>query len=253
MAVPARVRRIIGAGTLGLGVLLLAACAPQIAPVRPAPSSAARIASPSAAPLPAAIWVLSPLGLNLRSQPDPNAAVLTTLSWGSKLRVLGSLPASASGPGWFQVSYAAAAQSGYVSSDPSLVTSLDVSQHVESTSGYSNLFPSDWGLEPGNPAVMATPPSQALGKSLLIQTAPTLAGLMSAPASASTVVRQESPVLVYGQTTYLTVYRLSSGDFEFVVRAQFSSMAMLFDFKQPAAAGSDTTLFKTLLASVIVP
>ncbi|HUZ90068.1 MAG TPA: SH3 domain-containing protein [Candidatus Acidoferrales bacterium] len=251
-------RRIIGVVGAVIGCLLIVGCSGNGGLDRLA-SSARRASpsplqpSPSPSGLPAAVWVLSPLGLNLRASPNPQGQVLTTLSQGAELNVLDLVAATDAGAGWLHVRFADSGTEGYVSDDPALLIDEAVSQHVESTSGYSNLFPSSWSLVSGNPAVMSAPPSDQSQASLSIQTATTTAQLPKAPAAAATELRQESPILIYGKTTYLTVYKLHSGAYEFVASAQFATLAALFDFHQSASAGSGTGLFKTLLSSVIIP
>ena len=251
---PRRVRRIIGVAPVALSLVLLACGAPSHLPsAASSPRRTAGAVSPTPSPLPASVWVLTPLGLNLRSSPGTSAQVLATLAQGAQLQVSGEVPAGSSGTAWLHVTLTSQGLAGYVVDDPTLVTSEPMSLHVEAASGYSNLFPSSWSLQEGNPAVMTAPPSEPLGPTLQIQTAASTSQLMKVPTGPAQEIRQESPVLVWGKTTYLTVYHLTSGNYEFAVQVQFTSLAMLFVYQQPDRAGSDTTLFKQILGSVIVP
>src|SRR5262249_49609518 len=119
---------------------------------------------------------------------------------------------------------------------------------------YSILFPNEWTPMSGNPATF-TGPSDATGGSLMVQTADDPAKLTATPTSSGHEVRQESPVEVYGRTTYLTIYKLDAGGYEYAVKVQFpkTKVAYLLDFKQSGGSGPDTSLFKQLLDSVIVP
>ena len=137
---------------------------------------------------------------------------------------------------------------------PDLVIHRSVSLHVEQGSGYSILFPSEWAPASGNPATFAGP-STPDGGTMLVQTADDPAKLTATPTAPGHELRQESPIEVYGRTTFLTIYKLDAGGYEQSVKVQFpkTKVAYLFDFKQPAGGDGSTALFKQLLSSVIVP
>jgi len=199
-----------------------------------------------------AVWVVSAVGLNVRSAPDLQATRVATLTQGVRLDI--SERRTAGSDAWLHVKSAGGNVEGWVLDRPDLVIHREVSQHVEQATGYSVLFPSEWSPVSGNPATF-TGPSGAGGGSMLIQTADDVAKLMPTPISPGREVRQESPIEVYGRTTFITLYRLDAGGFEYDVKVQFpkSKMAYLFHFKQPGGGDPDTSLFKQLLASVIVP
>jgi hypothetical protein len=201
-----------------------------------------------------AVWVVSAVGLNVRSAPDVNSTRLTTVSVSVKLNV--SEKRSVGSETWLHVKTESGAVEGWVLDRPDLVIHRQVSLHVEQGTGYSILFPAEWSPVSGNPATF-TGPSSPDGGSLLVQTSDDLTKLMGTPISPGHELRQEAPIEVYGQTTYLTVYKLDAGGFEFDLKLQFpkTKVAYLFDFKQPGSGSdqADTSLFKTLLASVVVP
>ncbi|HEY4026369.1 MAG TPA: SH3 domain-containing protein [Candidatus Dormibacteraeota bacterium] len=198
------------------------------------------------------VWVISPVGLNVRSAPDLQAARLTTLDQSVRLNI--SERRTVSPDTWLHVKSEGGGVEGWVLDRPDLVIHRAVSLHVEQATGYSMLFPSDWSPVSGNPATF-TGSSGRGGGSLLVQTSDDIAKLMPNPVSPGHELRQESPIEVYGRTTYITLYKLDAGGFEYDVKLQFpkSKAAYLFDFKQPDGADADTSLFKQLLTSVIVP
>lgn len=199
-----------------------------------------------------AVWVVSAVGLNIHSDPNVNAARVATVAQGVRLDV--SEKRAVGSSTWLHVKPEGGSVEGWVLDQPDLVIHRAVSQHVESSIGYSILFPADWSPVSGNPATF-TGSSGPDGGSMLVQTADDTSKLMAIPISPGHELRQESPIEVYGRTTYLTVFKVDAGGFEYDVKLQFpkSRVAYLFDFKQPSGSNADTTLFRQLLDSVIVP
>ena len=199
-----------------------------------------------------AVWVVSAVGLNIHSDADVNASRLATVSQGVRLDI--SEKRAIGADTWLHVKPEGGTVVGWVLDQPDLVIHRAVSQHVESGAGYSILFPAEWSPVSGNPATF-TGSTGPTGGSMLVQTADDSTKLMAIPISPGHELRQESPIEVYGRTTYLTVFKVDAGGFEYDVKLQFpkSKVAYLFDFKQPNGSSADTTLFKQLLASVIVP
>lgn len=197
------------------------------------------------------VWILSPVGLNVRSAADPQSSIVTTLTQGAQLSILGKKTVGAQS--WLHVKTQDGAYQGWVLDQSDLVIHRAVSLHVESSSGYSVLFPSEWSPTTGNPATF-TGPSTPDGGSMLIQTGGDAGQLMATPTSPGRELRQEAPIVVYGRTTYLTIYQSDAGGYEYTVKTQFpkTNVAYLFDFKQRGGS-ADTSLFKQLLSSVIVP
>jgi hypothetical protein len=200
-----------------------------------------------------AVWVLSAVGLNVRSAPDVQSTRLTTLAQGVRLDI--SEKRTVGSDVWLHVKTEGGGAEGWVLDRTDLVIHRAVSMHVEQSSGYSVLFPAEWSPVSGNPATF-TGASTPDGGSMLIQTADDPAKLMVTPLSPGHELRQESPIEVYGRTTFITLVKLDAGGFEYDVKVQFpkTKAAYLFDFKQPPSAGdANTSLFKQLLASVIAP
>jgi hypothetical protein len=199
------------------------------------------------------VWVLSPVGLNVRSSPDPAATRLTTLAQDAKLTV--AEKQSVGSDTWLHVKTESGQFEGWVLDRPDLVIHRAVSLHVESGSGYSILFPAEWSPASGNPATFTGPSTGAGAGSMVVQTGDDPTKLIATPTQPGKEVRQESPIEVYGRTTFLTIYQLDAGGFEFDVKLQFpkSKVAYLFNYRQPQGSNPDTSLFKQLLASVIVP
>ena len=199
-----------------------------------------------------AVWVVTPVGLNVRSAPDLQSSRLATVAQSVRLDI--SEKRAVASTTWLHVKSEGGNVEGWVLDRPDLVIHRSVSLHVEQSSGYSILFPSEWSPVSGNPATF-TGPSSPDGGSMLVQTADDPAKLMPSPISPGHELRQEAPIEVYGRTTYITLYKLDAAGYEYDVKLQFpkSKAAYLFDFKQPGTGDADTSLFKQLLASVIVP
>jgi hypothetical protein len=197
-------------------------------------------------------WVLSTVGLNIHSAPDTQASRVATVEQAVRLNI--SEKRMVGSDTWLHVKTEAGNAEGWVLDRSDLVIHREVSLHVEQGTGYSILFPADWSPVSGNPATF-TGPTSVGGGSMLIQTSDDTTKLMPTPISPGRELRQESPIEVYGRTTFATVYRSDAGGFEFSVKLQFpkTKVAYLFDFKQPGGADADTSLFKQLLGSVIVP
>lgn len=238
-----------------LGLLLLAACIINPSS-NPGTASSGRIVvtepPPKTVVSTTAVWVVTPVGLNIHASADVNSSRVATVAQGVRLDP--SEKTTVGSDTWLHVKAEGGNAEGWVLDQPDLVIHRSVSQHVEEA-GWSILFPSEWSPVSGNPATF-TGSSGPAGGSMLIQTSEDPTKLMATPISPGKEVRQESPIEVYGRTTYLTVYKTDAGGFEFDVKVQFpkTKVAYLFNFKQPTSTGNgDTTLFKQLLDSVIVP
>lgn len=219
-----------------------AASAPRIEiSVIPAPSAGADAGT-------GAVWVLTPLGLNVRSQPATSADRVTTLSQGTRLDVLTTQAVGTAT--WLQVKNQSGTIQGWVLDDPLLVGHREMSLHLDSAR-WSILFPATWSYQQGNPAAFNAPASE--GGDLLVQTGATPDGLLKVPTVTGSELKQESPVEVYGVTTFITDYQLNGGGFEYEVRLRWSDhLAFLFLFQSGRQASPDSTLFRTMLASVII-
>lgn len=242
--------------SLVAGLLLsLAACGggsgsrpPASSSRQPSPAlSAAATASSSA---PKAVWVLTPLGLNVHSDASTSAPVVTVAAESAELDV--SETRTAGDQTWLHVKTSGGSE-GWILNDPTLVTATPVYAHIDTTLGYRILFPQTWTVTAGNPTAIASPPADPEGATLTIQEAPDPSKLSQTPTSAGKELRTESPIEVYGKTTFMTVYQLDKGGFEFAVKVQWAAdRSYLFDYRQTARAQPDTALFKQLLISVAI-
>ncbi len=236
--------------SLTAAAMLLAACSGGSGNARPpATASAAVTARPSASASVEAgpIWVLTPVGLNMRASPDASAQRLATLQQGVELDVLDRQQGVQT---WLKVrGHESGTVVGWVLDSPDLVIHRSVGLHFDPNQGWSTLFPTEWTLSNSGAQTTFTGSGQLISVVLGNDTS----NLPKTPLSAGQEVRQESPVEIYGKTTYITVYQLSSGGFEYESSAKFSpTKSLLFSFRDTAARSGDTGLFKQLLASVIV-
>ena len=230
--------------------VLLAACSGGSANVRsPATASAPITArpTPSASVDTGPVWVLTPVGLNLRASPDTSSQRLATLQQGVELDVLDR---QAGAQTWLKVrGHESGTVVGWVLDTPELLIHRSVGLHFDPNQGWSTLFPTEWTLSSAGTQTTFTGSGQVMSVVL----GNDLSNLPATPLSAGKEVRQESPVEIYGKTTYITVYQLDSGGFEYDSSGKFSpTKSLLFTFRDAAARSSDTSLFKQLLASVIV-
>lgn len=246
-----RIIRIASGASLAAATVLLAACSGGSGNTRtPATASAAVTARPSASASAQAtgpVWVLTPVGLNMRAQPDTASERLATLQQGIELDVLDR---QAGAQTWLKVrGHDSGTVVGWVLDSPDLVIHRAVSSHYDPNQGWSTLFPTEWTLS--NSASQTTFTGSGQLMSVVLGNA--VANLPNTPLSAGHEVRQESPIEIYGKTTYITIYQLDAGGFEYDSAAGFSSSkALLFSFRDTSARVSDTALFKQLLGSVIV-
>jgi hypothetical protein len=195
------------------------------------------------------VWVLTPLGLNVRADASTSAAIVTVAAESTELDVTDSR--TVEGQMWLHVK--SSGGEGWVLDDPSLVIATPVYSHIDTQLGYRILFPQTWTVTAGNPTSIASPPGDAQGGVITIQEAGDPSKLLQTPTSSGREVRTESPIEVYGKTTFLTVYQLDKGGFEFSVKVQWASdRAYLFDYRQNGRTQPDTSLFKQLLISVAI-
>jgi SH3 domain-containing protein len=235
--------------SLTAAAILLAACSGGGANGRtPSTASVATTArpAPSASVEAGPVWVLSPVGLNMRASPDTSAERLATLQQGVELDVLDRQQGAQT---WLKVrGHESGTVVGWVLDSPELIIHRSVALHFDPNQGWSTLFPTEWTLSNSGAQTTFTGSGQLMSVVLGNDTA----NLPNTPLSAGQEVRQESPVEIYGKTTYITVYQLNAGGFEYDSAAKFASKALLFSFRDTAARSGDTGLFKQLLASVIV-
>lgn len=244
-----RIIRIASGASLAVATLLLAACSGGSGNAHTASTASSAVTakpSPSASVDTGPAWVLTPVGLNLRAQPDAASERLGTFQQGVQLDVLDH---QSGAQNWLKVrGHDSGTVVGWVLDSPDLLIHRSVALHYDPNQGWSILFPTEWTLSSSGAQTTFT----GSGQLLSVVTGNAVANLPNTPLSAGHQVRQESPIEIYGKTTYLTVYQLDAGGFEYDSSAAFAQKALLFSFRDTSARTSDTGLFKQLLASVIV-
>jgi len=244
-----RIIRIASGASLAAATLLLAACSGGSGNAHTASTASSAVTarpSPSASVDTGPAWVLTPVGLNLRAQPDAASDRLGTFQQGVQLDVLDH---QSGAQNWLKVrGHDSGTVVGWVLDAPDLLIHRSVALHYDPNQGWSTLFPTEWTLSSSGAQTTFT----GSGQLLSVVTGNAVANLPNTPLSAGHQVRQESPIEIYGKTTYLTVYQLDAGGFEYDSSAAFAQKALLFSFRDTSARTSDTGLFKQLLASVIV-
>jgi hypothetical protein len=200
----------------------------------------------------AAVWVLSPVGINVRARADKSADRIATLTQGEKLLVQ-----STRGPGssrWLQVRTESGATKGWVLDDPTLLIHREVKRATDPA--YSLLYPAGWTPQAGNPATFTAPAGDPDRGVLVVQYADDVAQLPKVPlhpGQESGADEPKDPVLVYGVTTFPAVYKLSGeGGWEYLVEKKIGAKVFLFDFTHPQRKQPDIGLFEQVLASVTV-
>lgn len=115
--------------------------------------------------------VLSPVGLNVRSQPSKTASVVGTAAQGSTLTVLGH---TTDGGGFYQVR--GATTTGYITDSPTLSAAGKFTPYSSGPHNFSALYPEGWmTLEQPPASVVFHPPSGS--DSIVVTTATTAAQL----------------------------------------------------------------------------
>jgi hypothetical protein len=247
-----RVSRIIRSALLGLGLAALAGC--TLNPTTSNTASAPRVQVTQVTKTPNtpsnAVWVLTPIGVNVRAGPDITSAKLTVIAQDARLDISESRKVGAET--WLHVKSQSGQVEGWVLDSPETVIHREMAQHVEQNV-YSNLFPAEWQLNSGNPANMTAPAGGAEQASLLIQTAPDPNQLPATPTHPGQELRQEANLDLYGKSVFLTIYKLNSGGYEFTVKTKCKTFAYLLDYQQGSRSQPDTSLFKSLLSSAYAP
>lgn len=218
-------------------------------------ASGARRSTPSPmAGTPAAVWVLSPVGLNMHQQPSTSASVVLTLGQGAKLTVLSGQRSG--GLDWLHVKTQSGNDEGWVVDSDQYLTDQSMTALTDDTDNYSMLYPSGWQVKSGNPATLTAPPGSTDAKVLTIAVAPNQPALPRVPLSAGTEQQQDEPrqpVEIAGVTAFVVVYHDSDGDWEIAAAAVSSGKAYLFDLTQPDRTQPDLTLFDELIGTVSIP
>ena len=261
-------RGIIGAA---LGALALGGCVYQGTPdadTTPRVTSTARaggnLSSPSPSPspgatagAPAAVYVLTPLGVNIREGPDPSAARVTLVRQGVQLDVSESRKVGSQQ--WLHVKTHTSSVEGWVLNDPDLIIDIPVSQAIDTQNGLSLLFPASWTRRTDDPATTSFLGPATGGETLIVQVVDDVAKYRPVPTGGGQALRDEQ-LDVYGRTVIMTVYRVTAG-FEMAVRIHpldkdkdKDRRQFLFLYQQYGSnrTEADPALFKRILSSVVI-
>lgn len=244
-----RVSRIIRLEAVSLGLAVLAACTLNPAPssnTASAPRTQVSEATRTPGTTPNSVWVLSPLGVNVRAAPDKQADRIAGIAQGARLDI--SETRKVGTETWLHVKSQSGQVEGWVLDDPTIVIHRAMSQHIDE-SGYSNLFPAEWTLSSGNPSLMTAPANDPEAGALLIQTADQDSKLPTPPLNPGKEIDNQY-VELYGKTAPARVYRLDGGGYEFALKTQCKKNGYLIDYKQTKGDQPSPALFKTLLSSV---
>ena len=142
--------------------------------------------------------VLSPIGLNIRSQPSTSAPVVRTAAQGAALTVLAH---TGQGGGWFEVR--GPTVTGWMSDDPSLSAPGTFASYSSTTYQLALLYPQGWTAAEVSPtAVVLRAPSGS--DTVVVTTAATVGQLGRGRAGYSESA--STPVVVCGVTTNLVTY-----------------------------------------------
>ena len=241
--------------------LLLSGCSlfqQAAAPV--ASPSAAVSPSPSPSPLVRAVWVLSPLGLNLRDNPDASAKILASIPQGTQVT---ATDFRAGTPGWYHVAYQGT--TGWIAAK-ALTSVHPQLAYASAAAGYYLLYPSSWQLtdrvpdieidgpgvtpvlpQPGTPAPSPTSTAVA-GPQLLVHEAKDVNSLGNTPTTPGSLLATDS-IEVYGITVVQRTYTLTgNAGLESDVKLKLSAdKAVLITFR--GKGQSDLDSFTEILES----
>ncbi len=146
--------------------------------------------------------VLSPLGLNIRSDPSKTAMIAGVAAQGALLTVLDY---RAGNGGWYRVQ--GQTVTGWVIADPSLTAAGQLTSY-QSARGFSSLYPADWTFAE-EPQDTLFHPQQGSRASIVVRTAPTTAAFgQPLPGYASTFL--DDSLVVCGYTGRLAEYARSA-------------------------------------------
>ena len=202
-------------------------------------------ASPSPAAGPS-VWVLTPLGLNVHSQPGATAPVAGAAPQGTGLLVAHTRKVGADT--WLQVTSQDSSVSGWVLDRPDLLIHQEVEFHIDSDQSWSMLLPPAWNVQQaGSPTGVTTLTGGGLTMTFDVEAD---APAFKPPGSDL----QDQQIEVYGKTTVLSTYRLPDGSYEFVARAKWDTTQPVryftISYHEPAGAPADASLCLQLIDSI---
>jgi hypothetical protein len=233
-----------------------ASCTPfggQTSSSQSTPNSAV---SPSpSGPLLRALWVLSPVGLNLREQPSFTARALATVPQGTQVTATAFNPTDV---GWYQVTFQG--QSGWLASKDksttpvqALVTTHPQLSYANPAAGYYFLYPATWQISDRGvdvEAIQSPPPDtgsspvpgppQSGQAKMSIHQSQTVSQLPSIPTTPGQSLDQ-SDFVVGGITAIKHTYNLNGGGLEGDVKVQYADgRALLITFRGSSQPDLDT-------------
>jgi hypothetical protein len=198
------------------------------------------------------VWVLSPVGLNIRTKAAESSDKVATATQGDKLLVEGSTRNGKQT--WLHVQSESGATKGWVLDEPALVIHREVKRYTDPA--YTFLYPAGWTVQSGNPATFTAPPGDPDGGILTVQYGDDVSKLPAVPlhpGRESGADEPKQPIEVYGVTAFPAVYKLNgNGGWEFLVEKKIGARVFLFDLTQAQRQQPDPSLFDQMLAGVTV-
>ncbi len=187
--------------------------------------------SPSPSPKPTSVTIIAPDGVNFRSSPSTTASVLGVVAQGVTLAIVSETSA---GGGWWEVRGSTA--TGWVTSNPEYVSTGSFQTYQSGgTGGWSVLYPAGWQFAQQSTGALAFngPGSQTIS----VTQASTTAQLPAA-APSGTGEKDVAAVEIYGVTTSLVTFAVSSEYLAAVAFQAAPGLAFLIVAKGPSAASA---------------
>ncbi|HUY54239.1 MAG TPA: SH3 domain-containing protein [Candidatus Nanopelagicaceae bacterium] len=226
-----RVGALRGPGLALIATVVLVGCGASPPASTPSPRTSPK---PSSTPSPAAtaVTVLAPDGVNFRTQPSPTAAVVGIVAQGITLPIISHTSAAG---GWWQVKGSTA--TGWITSNPEYTSTGTFQTFTggSSTLPWSVLYAGGWNFaQDSSGAVVFTGPD---GDSIIVTQAGSTAQLPAA-APSGTPKSDVAAVDIYGITTSLVTFSVSSGYLAAVAFQAEPGLAFLIEAKAPTGAAA---------------
>lgn len=226
--------------------IVLAGCAQLPATPGSSPSAPAATTTPSGSPLPASIWVNVPLGVNLRSAPDPSSARIEGLAQGAKADLL-AMRTGSDGETWYQVK-AEDGQQGWVKG--AYVVTSAIFRASSAADGWTLMLPAAFSTRtvasPSPGAFTAGPAGDSAPPFVKVQAAASVSALPPAVPTGSSFDHSRLTE-VWSYTVQAKIYRTPEGLFLTVVRVPAPNRAYQFLFWN---ADNDAPVVTQILASI---
>jgi len=228
---------------VGLGALSGCASAARPTPSKPAPSSHP---SPTASPLPTSVTVISPLGVNFRTEPSTTSSVVGVVAQGVSLPIVSH---SSSDGGWWEVR--GSSQTGWITAQPQYTSTITFQTFSSGAAPpWSVMYPEGWTFaqENSGPIDFTGPAAAAI-----TFTSATTTSQLPAAALAGQTESGVSSVVVYGVTAPLVTYS-STTKYEASVEFQAQpALAFLIQAQLPTKGGAPTLNLFLETVSFTVP